>query len=209
MLALLLSVAASCPSDQLTVFENRLAIVPPGSPLLDRALPPDAMITLYPVANASTATAAAILAKTGEILCEGPIQISRNSFRSPVDGSSLDEPLRQPVLAPFKGVTNEGADQEARIARIYDMATFKSVEDARLPVRRSPPQVVNVPGGAALSFTLEADAFGTTDRAFGPILRLNFVATATDAPAYRPAVTPYLLLSPSTSVRLMLDEDED
>lgn len=208
-LALLL-VGAGCPEGQypaLALYGSSLGLVEEHDPLLAGA--PLELIQLYPIQNASTATAAALLHARGELSCGEKIEVSRAELRSPVDRSPLDEPLHQPLLAPLRGTTNEGAHQEARIARIYDMATFKSPLSARLPIRLSPPQLINVPGGSALSIALESDAFGTTDRAFGPIIRLNYVATATDAPPYRPLIEPYLLLSPSTSVRLMLDEDGD
>lgn len=210
-LALLL-VGAGCPLGQhpaLAAYgpQSSLGIVEAGDPLLLGEA--RGLVRLYPIENASTATSAAALHAAGALSCASLIEVAYAELRSPVDRSPLDEPLRQPLLAPFKGNTNEGADQEARIARIYDMATFKSPRSARLPMRLSPPQTVNVPGGSALSIALESDAFGTTDRAFGPIIRLNSTATATDAPPYQPLVEPYLLLSPSTSVRLMLDEDQD
>lgn len=209
MWALALLLAATCPKVQhpaLTAFsadgQVRLAIVPEGAPLLSGTA--GASVELLPIENARTATLAAILEQSGELACGATIAVSRADLRSPVDLDPLDAPLHEVVLAPHRGVMSEGAAQEARLARIFDLATFKSADAARLPLHLEDARVVRVPGGSALSLAIEGGAFGVVDRVFGPVVRLNEAATSTTP--IDPA--PSFLFSPSTAARIELDDRE-
>ncbi len=209
MWALALLLVATCPKVQhpaLTAFADdagaHLAIVPEGSPLLEGSL--EGTVSLYPVTNAATATLAAILDTSGELVCSASISVSIEKLRSPVDFDPVDAPLHEVVLAPHRGVMSAGADREARMGRIYDLATFKSPDSARLPLHLTEPRVVSVAGGAALSLAIEGGAFGVVDRVFGPVVRLNEAATST-TPIELP---PSIFFSPSTVARMELDDRE-
>jgi hypothetical protein len=161
-----------------------------------------------PIREVKTATEAAIRARAHAIACAKSATIAWADLRSPIDGKPLDAPIREVVLAPEKGVTDRGSDEEALAALVFDRATDKSADGARLPLRPRPPKIARTRAGDVLAVEIESEAFGTTAVAFGPVLRLDAPALTSTlalqgvfAPRHRSFYT-----SRATEVRLALDD---
>lgn len=187
------------PARWITAFrvgdEQRLALVPPGSPLLDGL--PAQPIEVWPLAAGLDleALTGQLAAADRKLTCTSSIGVSPAAIVSPVDGAPLLGEVPLYALGPERGRTDPGSAEVQRLAQVIDLLTADKSERVVLPLWAQ-ADVVPVPGGASLALRLGTPPLGELGRLHGPVVTLG---------AQPQAPAPFLPPSSAAGIRGALD----